>query len=227
MECPEVGRARAGRAPAGPQRSAGPGAAGLPGEHACHAGGVPFTGMEVVEHGERVAVAGSLDVVAVVQPGRQLGERSPGPPQGWTVRLPWRSSFDRRGCRPAWGSPERRACVVIRRSVRKLLPRSNASLETSGSTRLSGIGIAFAFLSRLAPVLSLDGHGRDRSRRCRWLSRCVAARDASAHPVHVAFVTKHAWTPWKRRWIASGCLLLWACGPNGVLPGPPGSTSRA
>ena len=32
---------------------------------------------------------------------------------------------------------------------------------------------------------------------------------------------------WKRRWIASGCLLLWACGPNGVSPGPSGSTSRA
>ena len=32
---------------------------------------------------------------------------------------------------------------------------------------------------------------------------------------------------WKRRWIASVASSLRACGPNGVLPGPPGSTSRA
>ena len=45
-----------------------------------------------------------------------------------------------------------------------------------------------AFLSRLAPVQSRWTRP-DRSRRCRWLSRCVAARDAQPHPVHVAFVT--------------------------------------
>ena len=54
-----------------------------------------------------------------------------------------------------------------------------------------------------------------------------AARDASAHPVHAAFVTVaqgRLEAPMDR----IGCLLLWACcGPNSVLPGPPGSTSRA
>ena len=102
MECPEVGRARAVQAPAGPQRSGGPGAAGLPDEHSRQAGGIPFTGRAVVERGERVAVAGSLDVVPVVQPvvnrdgdlddvsfdvqpARQLGERSPGPARGRTA----------------------------------------------------------------------------------------------------------------------------------------------
>ncbi|MXY56678.1 MAG: hypothetical protein F4Y41_09820 [Gammaproteobacteria bacterium] len=46
-----------------------------------------------------------------------------------------------------------------------------------------------AFRPRLAPVQSIDGLGRDRSRRCRWLSRRVAARDALLHPVHAALVT--------------------------------------
>ena len=32
---------------------------------------------------------------------------------------------------------------------------------------------------------------------------------------------------WEARWIASAASSLWACGPNGVLPGPPGATSRA
>ena len=53
-----------------------------------------------------------------------------------------------------------------------------------------------------------------------------AARDASAHPVHAVFVTVahgRLEAPMDR----IGCLLLWACGPNGVSPGPPGSTSRA
>ena len=46
------------------------------------------------------------------------------------------------------------------------------------------------------------------------------------HPVHVAVVTVahgRLEAPMDR----IGCLLLRACGPNGVLPGPPGSTSRA
>ena len=43
--------------------------------------------------------------------------------------------------------------MVIRGPL-ELLPCANASLETSGSTRLSGIGSAVAYLSRLAPVQS-------------------------------------------------------------------------
>ena len=109
-------------------------------------------------------------------------------------------------------SSERTTCVVIRR-VLELLPRSNASLETSGSTRLSGIGIAVAFLSRLAPVLSLmDSAGTVLAVAggCRAVE---AARDTLPHPVHVAFVTVahgRLEAPMER----IGCLLLWACGPT-------------
>ena len=47
------------------------------------------------------------------------------------------------------------------------------------------------------------------------------------HPVHAAFVTKHAWTPGSFDGSHRIASLLWACGPNGVLPETAGSTSRA
>ena len=108
----------------------------------------------------------------------------------------------------------------------ELLPRSNASLEASGSSRLSGNGLAVAFRPRLAPVVvqwtrpgpfsplqvvvaPLKPRGMPAaSGPCRSCHEC-ARTPGSADGSHR---------------VASS---LWAGGPNGVLPGPPGSTSRA
>jgi len=141
----------------------------------------------------------------------------------------WRSSLDRR-C-PMCVPPERGMRLANQSCFRKNFAADSPSLSDvlvfSAAPRGMETTSAVASSDSVpgSPPFRPLGRGRDWSRRCRWLSRCVAALDALPHPVHVAFVTVahgRLEAPMDR----IGCLLLWACGPNGVLPGPPGSTSR-
>ena len=70
-----------------------------------------------------------------------------------------------------------------------------------------------------SPPFRPFGRGRDWSRRCRGLSRCVAARDASAasRPRRVRHETRM--DAWKRRWIASGCFVAMGLWPKRCVAG--------
>ena len=112
--------------------------------------------------------------------------------------------------------------------------RTNASIEAPGSSQLSGNGIAVASVPGSPPFCPC-GHGRDRSRRCRGLSRRVAARDASAASRRRRVRHETRMDAWKLRWIASSASLttgLWpercVAGTAGLLRGPcgPGGCAR-
>ena len=143
---------------------------------------LPVAGPKFVEHGGGIEAVDDVDVAYVgvvelapdrggrgggvrltAQPEGERGDRGPARRRGISS-VAWRSSFDQRCPTCAFLPSAGRACGDPWPS--ELLPPSNASLETSGSTRLSGIRIAVAFLpSRARPVQMARSH------RCRWLSR--------------------------------------------------------
>ena len=112
---------------------------------------------------------------------------------------PWRSSFDRR-C-PLSVPPERRTRLVNQLCFRKNFAANDPSVlhvlvllaAPRGKETTSAIASSDSVPG--SPPFRPLGRGRDCSRRCRWLSRRVAARDASAasRPCRV----RHgcAWTP--------------------------------